>query len=177
MKIEGIEVEQALESVRTALREDPGLSTSLRTALEMLLVLVAVLLNRVTLGSRNSSTPPSQDPHRQKKSRQGTNGRARGGQPGHRGTTLMPVEEPDEVEVLAVNRALLPPGRSYREAGFERRQVIDLDISRFVGADPGGRARRALRRALPRRRDATGAVRTRGQGPCGLSIAVPTAAL
>lgn len=132
MKIEGIEVERALESVRTALREDLGLSTSLRTALEMLLVLVTVLLNRVTLGSRNSSTPPSQDPHRQKKSRQGPSGRARGGQPGHLGTTLMPVGEPDEIQALAVNREMLPPGRRYREAGFERRQVIDLDIRRCV---------------------------------------------
>jgi hypothetical protein len=44
----------------------------------------------------------------------------------------MPVEEPDEVQELPVDRGTLPPGRSYREAGFEWRQVIDLDISSFV---------------------------------------------
>ena len=132
MKIEGIEVERALDTVRKALQEEAGLSAALRAALETLLSLVTVLLNRVTLGSRNSSTPPSKDPNRKKKSRKGRSGRPPGGQTGHRGTTLMPVEEPDEVQTLAVDRAALPPGRHYREVGFERRQVIDLDISRLV---------------------------------------------
>jgi len=132
MKIEGIEVERAIDTARQALREEAGLSAALRTALEVLLTLVTLLLNRVGLGSRNSSTPPSQDKNRKKKSRKGRSGRPPGGQPGHPGTTLMPVEEPDEVQELAVDRETLPAERSYREVGCERRQVIDLDISRFV---------------------------------------------
>ena len=132
MKIDGLEVEQAIETARKALREEAGLSSGLRAALEVLLALVTVLLNRVTLDSRNSSKPPSQDRNREKEPRRGKSGRAPGGQPGHQGTTLMPVEEPDEVQELKVDQATLPLERSYREAGFERRQVIDLDISRFV---------------------------------------------
>lgn len=132
MKVEGIEVERVIETARKALQEEAGLSAALRGALEVLLALVTLLLNRVTLGSRNSSTPPSQDKDRKKKSHKGRSGRPPGGQPGHLGTTLMPVAEPDEVQALAVDRATLPAERSYREVGWERRQVIDLDISRFV---------------------------------------------
>jgi len=132
MKIEGIEVERAIETARKALQEEAGLSAALRAALEVLLTLTTLLLNRATRGSHNSSTPPSQDPNRKKKLNNGRGGRPPGGQPGHRGTTLMPVEEPDEIQDLAVDRESLPAERSYREVGCERRQVIDLDISRFV---------------------------------------------
>lgn len=132
MKIEGMEVEKAIAAARSALQTEVGLSAALRSAMEVLLMLVTMLLNRVTLDSRNSSKPPSQDRNREKQSRRGKSGRPPGGQPGHVGTTLMPVEEPDEIQELAVDRASLPAQRSYREVGCERRQVIDLDISRFV---------------------------------------------
>ena len=42
------------------------------------------------------------------------------------------MEDPDEVKVLEIDRRTLPKGRQYREAGFESRQVIDIDLSRLV---------------------------------------------
>ena len=140
MKINGLDVDQTLESVRKALQENPDIPSAFRVVVEMLLLLVMALMSRVTLGSHNSSIPPSQDPNRKKKDRPdadpdappGAAKRKRGGQKGHIGSTLQPVPEPDEVLELAVDRATLPPEHTYREAGFEARQVIDLQITCFV---------------------------------------------
>lgn len=93
-------------------------------------MLVTLLLGRLGLNSRNSSKPPSTDPHRERKAR-GTGGRKPGGQPGHAGTTLRPVEDPDEVHVIAMDVTSLPP-EDYRLVGHEVRQVVDVDITRFV---------------------------------------------
>jgi transposase len=45
---------------------------------------------------------------------------------------LQPAADPDAVEVLTIDRRTLPKGPRYREAGHESRQVIDIDIARFV---------------------------------------------
>lgn len=132
MKVEDIDVDAALNSVRRLLREEEGLSPALRSSLEVLLVLVTLLLNRITLNSKNSSKPPSTDPHREKNSRRGKSDRKPGAQKGHNGTTLEPVDDPDEVTEIKVDRRTLPKGMVYREAGHEIRQVIDIDIARFV---------------------------------------------
>lgn len=42
------------------------------------------------------------------------------------------MDDPDEVTVLTVDRQTLPPERAYQDAGYDTRQVIDIDISRFV---------------------------------------------
>ena len=150
MKIEDIDVDAAINSVRTLLQEEKDLSPALRSSLEVLIVLVTLLFNRITLNSRNSSKPPSSDPNREKISRQGKSDRKPGGQKGHNGTTLEAVDDPDEVTELKIDRRTLPKGAVYREAGYEIRQVIDIDLSRFVteyraqiledgqGADAGG---------------------------------------
>ncbi|MCB1870297.1 MAG: IS66 family transposase [Gammaproteobacteria bacterium] len=132
MKIEDIDGEAAIDSVRTLLREEKDLSPALRSSLEVLMVLVTLLLNRITLNSRNSSKPPAMDPNREKLSRRGKGDRKPGGQPGHNGTVLEQVADPDAVAELKIDRRTLPKGPVYREAGYERRQVIDIDLSRFV---------------------------------------------
>ena len=132
MKIEDIDVDSSINSVKELLKKEKDLSPALRSALEVLLVLVALLLNRMTLNSKNSSKPPSTDPNRKKSSKKGKSHRKPGGQKGRNGTTLEPVDDPDEVEVLAIDRRSLPKGPRYQEVGHESRQVIDIDISRFV---------------------------------------------
>ena len=132
MKLDAIDVDSAINSVKELLKKEKDLSPALRSALEVLLVLVALLLNRMTLNSKNSSKPPSTDPNRKKSSKQGQSSSKPGGQKGRNGTTLQPVEDPDEVEVLTIDRRTLPKGPRYREAGHESRQVIDIDIARFV---------------------------------------------
>jgi transposase len=132
LKIEDIDVDSSINSVKELLRKEKDLSPALRSALEVLLVLVALLLNRITLNSKNSSKPPSTDPNRKKSGKKGKSDRKPGGQKGHNGTTLDPVDDPDDVSEILVDRRTLPKGSQYREIGHESRQVIDIDISRFV---------------------------------------------
>jgi len=132
LKIEDIDVDSAIDSVKSLLKEERDLSPALKSALEILLLLVALLLNRVTLNSKNSSKPPSTDPNRKKTSRKGKSDRKPGGQKGRNGTTLQKVDDPDEVKTLKIDRRTLPKGRQYRDVGIETRQVVDIDITRFV---------------------------------------------
>jgi transposase len=60
-----------------------------------------------------------------------SSGKKAGGQMVHKGVTLAPVDEPDEVKVLYVTQASLPQG-NYREVGFQLRQVVDIDNTRIV---------------------------------------------
>ena len=128
--IDNINVEESIQRVTTLIAAEQDLSPALKSSLEVLLVLVTLLLNRLGLNSKNSSKPPSTDPFRRKESR-AASGRKPGGQPGHVGTTLKPVSDPDIVKEIRVNRSVLPPGR-YRCCGHEARQVIDVDITTLV---------------------------------------------
>lgn len=130
MTINNIDVDATIEQVKTLIAQEKDLSPALKSSLKVLLLLVSLLANRFGLNSKNSSKPPSSDPNRKKESKAKGN-RKPGGQLGRRGTTLQPVDDPDEIEVLHVDRSPLPQGR-YREVGYESRQVIDLEISRVV---------------------------------------------
>ena len=132
MKIEDIDVDSAIQAVKELLKQESDLSPALKSALEVLLVLVTLLLNRLTLNSQNSSKPPSTDPNRTKSIKKGKSERKPGGQKGHNGTTLEPVDDADEVTEIKIDRRTLPKGVEYREVGYEARQVIDVDIARFV---------------------------------------------
>ncbi|MBF0140904.1 MAG: IS66 family transposase [Magnetococcales bacterium] len=127
MRINADEIRSNVDQVRRLLQEETTLSPILRTALEMLLLVVTILLNRVGLNSRNSSKPPSADQYRKKPPRN-SNGNKPGGQKGHRGSNLEPVGDPDEIVILKVDSSTLLQG-NYREDGFESRQVFDVDIS------------------------------------------------
>jgi transposase len=130
MTVENINVEAAVKRVNDLIAREKDLSPALRASLEVLLLLVSILTNRLGLNSKNSSKPPSADPNRIKNTRE-PGDRKPGGQLGHRGTTLKPVADPDEVKIIRVDQRTLPQG-IYREVGYEARQVIDLDISTVV---------------------------------------------
>lgn len=130
MTVNNIDVEATIERVKSLIADEKDLSPALKSSLEVLLLLVTILANRFGLNSKNSSKPPSADPNRPKEPRRKSE-RKPGGQKGRDGTTLQPVAEPDEIEVLRIDRSTLPVGH-YREVGYEARQVIDLDISRVV---------------------------------------------
>lgn len=65
---------------------------------------VQELEDKLAKNSRNSSKPPSSEGHEKPspKSRRTKSGRKVGGQPGHEGNTLEPVENPDEYEIHCV---------------------------------------------------------------------------
>jgi transposase len=130
MTIKNINVEEIVEQVKSQIAGEKDLSPALKASLELLLVLVTLLLNRLGINSSNSNKPPSADPNRARKPKK-QSGRKPGGQVGRCGTTLQPVIDPDEIKIIPIDRKSLPPGQ-YREVGYESRQVIDLDIARVV---------------------------------------------
>ncbi|GFO73983.1 transposase, IS66 family [Bathymodiolus platifrons methanotrophic gill symbiont] len=130
MKIDFIDVDSAISHAKQLLETERDISPALKSALEVILLLVTVLLNRVTLNSKNSSKPPASDPNRKKGNRKKSD-KPSGGQKSHVGTTLQKIDAPDEIEIITIDRRTLPKGR-YTEDGFETRQVFDIDISRVV---------------------------------------------
>ena len=100
------------------------------------MLLVTLLVNRLGLNSRNSSKPPSSDFGQNKKSPSDKEhhgkGRKPGGQPGRQGKTLKPVDQPDEIIPIEMDRHTLAAGLEYTADGFEKRQVFSLKISRHV---------------------------------------------
>ena len=131
MVIDNIKVEETIEQARRQLEAENNLSPALRASIELLLLLVTLLVKRLGLNSRNSSTPPAADPHRKKQPRRG-NGNRPGAQAGHAGQHLELVDEPDRVETIRVDPDALPGDGRFRCIGYERRQVFDIDISRVV---------------------------------------------
>jgi transposase len=131
VKLEGIDIDGTLSDLESSLKQEKDLSPSLKSMIKVLILLVKMLTNRVGLNSRNSSKPPSSDPNRKKKKRTTSNKKS-GGQQGHKGSTLEPVDDPDEIEIINIDRRTLPKGVSYQEVGFEKRQVFDIHIAREV---------------------------------------------
>lgn len=130
MTVENINVEAAIKLVKDLVADEKDLSPALKASLEVLLLLVTILANRLGLNSKNSSKPPSSDPNIKKEPKE-PGARKPGGQHGHIGVTLKPVSDPDLVKVITVDRSTLPKG-DYLPVGYESRQVVDLDISTFV---------------------------------------------
>jgi len=130
MKIENIDIQATIEKAQLLIREDKQLSAATKSMFEVLILIITLLANRLNLNSTNSSKPPASDPNRKKKPRKKT-GKKIGGQKGHVGTTLEKVDNPDRIEEIKIDRRKLPPG-DYRQVGFEKRQVFDIDISRVV---------------------------------------------
>jgi transposase len=130
MTIDNIDVTATLKRVEKLLANDKTLSDSTRSLMEVMVLIVTLMANRLNLSSRNSSKPPSSDPNREKKPKK-KGERKPGGQNGHTGRTLEKVDNPDNVEVLKVDRTKLPKGQ-YTEVGYETRQVFNIEITRVV---------------------------------------------
>jgi transposase len=130
MAKDSIDIQKTIQKVETLLAQSNDLPPALETSINMLLLVVKLLVDRTGLNSRNSSKPPSSDPNRDKKAK-ANSGKPRGGQKGHKGNNLEPVDEPDEIVPIEIDRRTLPPG-DYVESGYEKRQLFDIRISRHV---------------------------------------------
>ena len=130
MTFENINVEKTIQRVNDLIAEEKDLSPAFKASIEVLLLLVTILVNRLGLNSKNSSKPPSFDPNRKKEPKE-PGVRKPGGQHGHVGATLKPFPDPDLVKEIPVDRSTLPQG-NYRPIGYEPRQMVDLDIDIFV---------------------------------------------
>lgn len=87
---------KALLDENTRLRAE---STAKDAQIAALMERVALLEERLSQNSQNSSKPPSQDPPTNKRPPKPPTGRKRGGQPGHTGSTreMLPLERVDTV--------------------------------------------------------------------------------
>jgi len=130
VSIDGINITEAIANAKAAIDSDKTLSPGTRSVIEVLLLVVTLLSNRIGVNSNNSSKPPSSDPNREKKTRKKSN-KPQGGQEGHAGSTLEQVENPDQTNELKLNRKTLPPGK-YMPGGHESRQVVEIEISRLI---------------------------------------------
>ncbi len=131
MKIENIDVTKILEQARELLATEENVSAAFKGVMEVLFVVITLLINRLGLNSKNSSKPPSTDLDRDKEKQDNPSGRKPGGQKGHLGKTLRPVDNPDEINVIPFDKGTLPKGK-YKDVGYVARQVINIRISRYV---------------------------------------------
>jgi len=118
MKIDNIDIDATFSEVERLLKEDKNISPALVSIINVLLLLVKLLANRAELDSRNSSKPPSTDKNKIKPTRKKPVKKT-GGQHGHEGVTLKQIDEPDEVELIQIDRRTLPRG-NYEEAITKR---------------------------------------------------------
>lgn len=95
------------------------------------------LQERTALNSRNSSKPPVTDGYAKPapKSLRGKSGKKTGGQPGHNGATLAPVENPDITQIHSLSSC--PCGCGSDLSGqppidYESRQVFDLPPQKLI---------------------------------------------
>ena len=120
MTLKDVDVEATIKQVRALLAQEKSLSPALKSTIEMLILIVTLLVSRLGLNSANSSKPPSTDPNRPRKAKK-KSGRKPGGQRGRIGSTLEKVNDPDEINVLKLDKRTLPRVKHYRDVGFESR--------------------------------------------------------
>ena len=131
MKIKNINVTETIEKAREMLKDTKNVPVEFVTLFSILLMVLEVLIAKLGTNSNNSSTPPSQDPFREKTPRDKTN-RKPGGQLGRVGKNLRPFENPDEIIEVPVDQTKLPSGHVYKKVGFTARQVVEIHLSRHI---------------------------------------------
>ena len=137
MNIDGLSVIESIEAVQKGMTQEK-LSVDYITKIEALILLANIMKDRLSTNSQNSSKPPSTDDLKDKKSKDKTNdsdelsdGKKPGGQEGHEGSQLKPLENPDEIIYIPYNEATNFTA-DYSFDDYQVRQVIDLKISRHV---------------------------------------------
>jgi transposase len=130
VKIQTFNITEILANAKTLIEQDKQISPAIKAMFELLIAVITLLTGKLSLTSHNSSKPPSNDPNRKKKTK-GSHKNKPGGQLGRVGKNLEPVDNPDKIISLKIDKRSLPRGH-YREVGFESRQVVDIEISRVV---------------------------------------------
>jgi transposase len=129
-------ISKLLEEVKQALIDDKMMSSTSRALMEEQSQVITELINRLGLNSKNSSKPPSKDgigdKEGQKKGEKKGSGKKSGGQPGHKGSRLEPVDNPDLIIKLPLDRSTLPEGGTYTTVEPVKKQVFDFEINKIV---------------------------------------------
>jgi len=130
MKVNSLKIKESVDKVKTLLKTEKKVPNSLKMAIEVLIMLINILANRVMLNSSNSSKAPSTDPNRKKQKKSKSNKKP-GGQKGHKGTRLTKFKTPDKIKIIKIKKKNLPKG-NYKEVGYAIRQVVDIEIKKIV---------------------------------------------
>ena len=125
MKLNNDNIKETIDNAKALLAKEKNISPALRSVIKLLFIFMQAMLERFSINSKNSSKPPSSDSNRKKSTARNKSNKKAGGQPGRIGKQLKPVMDPDKIEVLEIDKRTLPKD-SYREDGFESRQVVDL---------------------------------------------------
>lgn len=122
-------ISKTISNAKDILTKNDTWPADAKVVISSLLDVLSIVSNSLGLNSSNSSKPPSSDPNRVRRSRT-TKGKRRkpGGQKGHSGSRLKPVENPTVIEELFIDRRTLPAGK-WESAGFDKRQVFDIEVS------------------------------------------------
>jgi transposase len=129
--IGGQDIQKTLRTVEAMLKEDNTASAQMRAMMQLLVTIIGLMAAKLGLNSSNSSIPPSKDSFRKRGARTKGQKRKPGGQDGHEGAQLKKAENPDRIETFSIDRRTIPAD-TYVEAGFESRQVIDIDVVKIV---------------------------------------------
>ena len=102
MIINSINITKTVSEGQNLLEKEDSLSSSTHDMIQNLLMIIKLLCDRLNLNSTNSGKPPSSDPNRDKfpKNREKSS-KPPGGQKGHKGNTLSPIENPDIIRRVA----------------------------------------------------------------------------
>ena len=120
MTLGKINVEQTIAKANDLLQKEKNISPTLRSVIEVLLILITLLLQRKGLNSRNSSKPPSDDKNRKRGCSKPKSKRSPGGQNGRKGIQLKQVSNPDKIKKLKLDKRKLP-NDTYKEIGYNKR--------------------------------------------------------
>ena len=123
MTIGSIHVEGAIEKAKSLLANDKNMSESTANAMQVILLLVQLLLERIGTNSSNSSLPPSKaKKSKKKKTTRKKSKKKVGGQAGHEGSTLHQVDEPDDIVEIPIDKRTLPKNVKQKKVDPEIRQ-------------------------------------------------------
>jgi len=118
---------QQLEKDNTELRRE---NKELKKIIQSQKETIQALRDQLAKNSRNSSKPPSSDGYRRPRTRslRRPSGKKNGGQKGHKGHTLDPVENPDHIKVYEVKECKHCHAslEDKEPVGYEKRQVFDI---------------------------------------------------
>lgn len=122
-------IHKTIESAKDTLQKNASWPDDAKAVVGSLLDVLSLVSSSLGLNSSNSSKPPSSDPNRIRRQRT-TKGKKRkpGGQRGHKGSRLIPVENPNVIEKLSIDRRTLPPGK-WKSGGVDKRQVFDIEVT------------------------------------------------
>jgi transposase len=136
-KVSGVDVRSTIQITEKILEENKDISSELRVATTDLLIITKALFERANRNSENSSSPPSEDRDKNPKDKptdKDDEKKNPGGQPGHKGNTLLMTDNPDVVikhVVLKCNGCGVDIFNT-PVSSILKRQVIDITIKKNI---------------------------------------------